>query len=164
VRCGDYAPPARRPFTRRREHPRAELASALGSLVDLVDLDIGNPERPSRVALDDPAAQTAAEVEGEIGATPRIDQLRSPPQQPLVVGARGRPIARVPISVIPAAITGPGEMRVTSSCENPTSATEVSDVASHATPVWSGSGGHERHRGRRSRRREVRVLVLRSYP
>jgi hypothetical protein len=36
---------------------------------------------------------------------------------------------------IPAAITGPAEMRVTSICESPASATEVSEAASQATPA-----------------------------
>jgi hypothetical protein len=42
-----------------------------------------------------------------------------------------------PISAIPTAITGAGEMRVTSFCDRPASATEVSEVASQATPVCS---------------------------
>ncbi len=39
------------------------------------------------------------------------------------------------IRAIPAAITGPAEMRVTSSWESPASATEVSEAASQATPA-----------------------------
>ena len=41
-----------------------------------------------------------------------------------------------PISAIPSASTGPAEMRVTSIWESPASATEVSEVASQATPAW----------------------------
>jgi hypothetical protein len=43
----------------------------------------------------------------------------------------------VPISVIPMAITSFGPTRVTSSCETPASAIDVTDAASHAAPVSS---------------------------
>ena len=43
----------------------------------------------------------------------------------------------IPISAMPAAITSFGEPRVTSICERPANATEVTDVASHANPVCS---------------------------
>ena len=42
-----------------------------------------------------------------------------------------------PISVIPAAITGFAPTRVTSNCDTPASAIDVSEAASHATPVCS---------------------------
>ena len=35
-------------------------------------------------------------------------------------------------------VTLPGEIRVTSICDTPARATEVSEVASHATPLCSG--------------------------
>ena len=39
------------------------------------------------------------------------------------------------MSAIPSAMTGPGEMMVTSFWEAPASATEVTEVASQATPA-----------------------------
>ena len=42
-----------------------------------------------------------------------------------------------PISTMPIAITFFAEPRVTSSCDKPANATEVSEVASHASPVFS---------------------------
>ena len=42
-----------------------------------------------------------------------------------------------PIRTIPKAITLFADTRVTSACDNPANATEVSDAASHASPVWS---------------------------
>jgi hypothetical protein len=43
----------------------------------------------------------------------------------------------VPISVIPIVITSLGPIFVTSHCDSPANAIEVTDAESHATPVCS---------------------------
>ena len=48
-----------------------------------------------------------------------------------------RPQQPPPISAMPGAITSFAEPRVTSACERPANATEVSDAASQASPVCS---------------------------
>ena len=52
-----------RPLARLEQHRGAEPAGALGDLVDALDLDVGQPHRAARTALDDPAAEAAAELE-----------------------------------------------------------------------------------------------------
>jgi hypothetical protein len=71
----------------------------LGLFVDLVDLDVGEPERPPCAALDDAAVDAAAESERQIGTAPQLDQLRAPRQHTLVEGTRRRPIGRVQLQM-----------------------------------------------------------------
>ena len=71
----------------------------LGLFVDLVDVDVGKPERPLGAAFDDPAAETAAQFEREVGAASRLDQFRPPTEQPGVERARGLVIAGVQLQV-----------------------------------------------------------------
>jgi len=86
---GHHATPPGRPFARLEQHTCADLSGTLCLPIDLVDLDVREPERPLGAAFDDPAPQPAAKLEHEIGAAPRIDQLRPPPEQRRVEGARG---------------------------------------------------------------------------
>jgi hypothetical protein len=45
----------------------------LGSLADLVDIDVGKPERPPGAAFDDPTVETPAEFDRKVGAALRLD-------------------------------------------------------------------------------------------
>src|SRR3989442_1930732 len=86
---GHHATPPGRPFARLEQHACAGLPGTLCLPVDLVDLDVREPNRPPGATFDDPAAEPATKLECEIGAAPRIDQLRSPPEQRRVESARG---------------------------------------------------------------------------
>jgi hypothetical protein len=68
LRARDDAAPARRSFPRFEQHYCPEFSCLLGRTVDPVDLDIRQPKRPPRTALDDPAAQMPACVEGQVRA------------------------------------------------------------------------------------------------
>jgi len=68
LRARDDAAPARRSFPRFEQHYCPEFSRLLGRTVDPVDLDIRQPKRPPRTALDDPAAQMPACVEGQVRA------------------------------------------------------------------------------------------------
>src|SRR5436190_10350846 len=63
---GDHAAPARRALARLEQHGCAELARLVGDVLDSVDLDIGQPQRAPRAALDDAAAEATAEVQPEV--------------------------------------------------------------------------------------------------
>jgi hypothetical protein len=67
--------------------------------VDLVDLDVGKPERPPGTAFDNAAAEASTELEREVGAGSRLDQLRPLTEQPRVEGACRRLIRRVQLQM-----------------------------------------------------------------
>ena len=58
----DDAAPTRRAFPRFEQHSRAKPAGTFRRPVDLVDLDVGQPQRAARPALDDPAAEARARL------------------------------------------------------------------------------------------------------
>ncbi len=53
---GHHATPPGGPFARLEQHTCADLPGTLRLPVDLVDLDVGEPNRPRAAAFDDPAA------------------------------------------------------------------------------------------------------------
>ena len=59
-----------------RAAPGAEPAGAIGDLVDPVDLDVGQPHRAARRALDDAAAEGAAQRQRVVAGAPGVDPLR----------------------------------------------------------------------------------------
>ena len=107
-RTRDDAAPARRPFPRLEQHDRSELTHALGRRVDPVDLDVGQPERPTRSAFDDTAAEMRARVERQVGTRRGSDDLRTPVQELGVEGARPHLIGRVELETAVEAIAGSG--------------------------------------------------------
>jgi hypothetical protein len=56
----DDAAPAGRALTRLKEDACPKSVGALGDLVEVRDLDVGQPRRPVGPALDDPAGEPAA--------------------------------------------------------------------------------------------------------
>ena len=85
-------------LARRQQHRGAELAGVFGGRFDLVDLDVGQPQRARGAALDDPAAESS-QVEGEVGAAPGLDQLPAPAQEVGVERARPCLITGVELQV-----------------------------------------------------------------
>ena len=75
---GDDASPAGRALAGLEEHRGAQAPGVLGRLRDLGNLDVGQPERTRRLALDDPAAELAPDPEREVGAGPDPNLLMSP--------------------------------------------------------------------------------------
>jgi hypothetical protein len=67
--------------------------------VDVVDLDVRQPERARHAAFDDAAADDAAEIEGEIRAGSGDDSLRAPAQKLRVEGTRSRFVSGVKLEV-----------------------------------------------------------------
>ena len=88
LRAGDDAAPARRSLPRFEYYDCSEFPCPFGRTVDPVDLDVRQPERPPRAALDDPAAQMPTRVEGQVRAGRGSDDLRAPVEQLGVEGAR----------------------------------------------------------------------------
>ena len=64
--AGDDATPSRRPLARLEQDRGAEQACAFGALLDPIDLDVGQPQRPPGGAFDDTPAEAAARIEREI--------------------------------------------------------------------------------------------------
>ena len=95
----DDAAPARRALARREQDRGTEPARALGDLVDALDLDVGQPHRAPRGALDDPAAEGAAQPERVIGAGSRRRSAPCPSQELGVERARARPVAGVQLQM-----------------------------------------------------------------
>src|SRR5919197_35970 len=80
------------------------------------------------------------EIGMKLPATTAPAKKNGPASEPQKWPCTGTSVAHrmpPPITAIPSAITGPGEMRVTSFCDSPASASEVSEVASQATPACS---------------------------
>ena len=85
-------------------------------------------------------ASAAIEIGMNANAVPAPATTNGPTRFADEVAVTGTWVAQITpaaISVIPIAITIFAPLRVTSNCERPASAIEVSDAASHATPVWS---------------------------
>jgi hypothetical protein len=74
----DDAAPASRAQTRLEEDACPKSVGALGDLVDVRDLDVGQPRRPVGPALDDAAGEPAAPVERVVGAMLEFNLLCSP--------------------------------------------------------------------------------------
>ena len=81
-RGGHDAAPARRALARLEQHLRAEPARALRGLGHVGHLDVRQPQRPARGALDDAAAEAAAHLEREVRAARDGDLLRAATAQP----------------------------------------------------------------------------------
>ena len=79
----------------------------VGGRGDVVDLDVGQPERAVRGrALDDPAAEPPPHVEGQIGAVAGVDPVRRPPAQLPVEVACGREVVGVQLEVHDGSLRG----------------------------------------------------------
>src|SRR6266536_3320555 len=157
---GHHATPPGRPFARLEQHAGAELAGPLRLLLDLVDLDVREPDRPPGCAFDDPAAEPAAELEREIGAAPRIDQLRPPPEQRRVEGARGRPIGSVQLEMHHR--TRPGMIHVhirvdPRPARNPSPLQDIGPMTDQSSPPTSRAGTAPSISVARLRRRRTAV-------
>ena len=86
-RRGDDAAPAGRAFAGLEQDRGPERARSLRGLGDLGDLDVGQPQRPPRLALDDAAAEPAAQLERQVGAAAGVDSFRAPAAELRVEGA-----------------------------------------------------------------------------
>ena len=77
----------------------AEPAGAIGDLVDAVDLDVGQPHRAARRALDDAAPEGAAQRQRVVAGAAGVDPLGAPAQQIRVERARALAVAGVQLEV-----------------------------------------------------------------
>src|SRR4051812_45597798 len=93
-RGGDDAAPARRPLTRGEHERGPEEPGPIGRLVHVLDRHVGQPYRTGGGGLDDPAADPAPELEGEVGARRGVDLLLAPAAQMAVEPPRAWEIVR----------------------------------------------------------------------
>ena len=98
-RRGDDAAPARGALAGLEQDGGAQVARALGGRADLGDLDVGQPQRALGGALDDAAAELAAQLEREVRAVAGVDAVRAPVAELRVEGARARQVAGVQLEV-----------------------------------------------------------------
>jgi catechol 2,3-dioxygenase-like lactoylglutathione lyase family enzyme len=96
---GDDAAPARRPLARLERHGGPEPAGPPGDLGDVIDLHVGQPQRPPRVALGDAALDPSAQLERVVRAAARVDRLRAPAEEPRVERGGVREVAGVELEV-----------------------------------------------------------------
>src|SRR5947209_7528896 len=93
------AAPADRALAGLEEDGGAQAARAVGRRADLAHLDIRQPQRPRRRAFDDPAAQFAAHLQGEVGLLRGVDALGAPAAELRVELARLREVSGVQLEV-----------------------------------------------------------------
>src|SRR5919199_600879 len=74
----DHAPPARRTLPRFEKHRGPELSRQMRGRVDLADLDVGQPDRVLRLALNDSTSEIVAEFEREVRTIHSVDRLSAP--------------------------------------------------------------------------------------
>ena len=96
---GDHAAPAGRALARPEQNRSAMPLGLLGGALYLCDLYVGKPHRSPRGALDDPAAEPAAQLECEVGAARIADEGIRPAAQLGVQRARAGEVARVQLQV-----------------------------------------------------------------
>src|SRR5262245_9742455 len=132
---GDDAAPAGRALARRQQNGGAERCRAVRYLVDPVDLHVRKPDRTSRSALDDAAAEVAAQLDRVVDAGAGGDPLRLPAEQTAVEAAGARPVARVELEVHDR-IGGYGAHALLSnSLKEPTVLSSVTTGASQRWPI-----------------------------
>ena len=77
----------------------AQLAGPVGRLGDLVDLDVGQPERAPGGALDDAAPEPVAELEGQVGAGFGFESIPAASRRAHVKVAGLRQVSRVELQM-----------------------------------------------------------------
>src|SRR5258708_35428730 len=77
----DHATPASWALPRLEEHGGTELSRQVGGHVDLVDLDVGQPDRVLAAALNDSTPEIVAEFEREVRTVHSVDRLSAPAAQ-----------------------------------------------------------------------------------
>jgi hypothetical protein len=95
----NYAAPARGALARLQQHPGPEGARPFGRIGDCGDLDVGQPERTLRCALDDSSAEPITHLKRQIGTGTSFDALLAPAEETSIEGARTGQIARVELQM-----------------------------------------------------------------
>ena len=94
-RCA--SPPGPRGPRAGPRRPRSRARSVAAPISD--DLDVGQPQRALGRALDDAAAEPAAQLEREVRAVAGVDAVRAPVAQLRVEGARALQVAGVQLEM-----------------------------------------------------------------
>src|SRR5207247_3319455 len=77
----DDAAPASRALAGLQQHRGAKEGCALRRLVEIGDLDVGQPQGGLVVRLDDAALDPVAQLQREVGPAAQVDRLRAPAEE-----------------------------------------------------------------------------------
>jgi hypothetical protein len=94
-----HAAPADGSLAGLEQHDGPECPRALDRCLDLLDLDVRQPDRPPPIALDDPAIERAAKREPVIRAPSTLQALRAPTKQLAVQHARAGQVLGMQLQV-----------------------------------------------------------------